>query len=168
MGKKNWFKSPWIIRELTFSGPVRLPYPTGLFRKYGNTLQLSGKTRTSPDWYVCGKFCFVFVATLMTLGHGRISTEAVKILICPHDDLINTHPINTKLASQNFLPIFFLSPKFWICFLVKHPIVPILGMFNYIDLKWKGSKSVGYWADYVTSILWPHPLPGPFQGEILK
>ena len=62
----------------------------------------------------------------MTLGHGRISTEAVKILICPHDDLINTHPINTKLASQNFLPIFFFVSQILDLFFSQTSYCPYL------------------------------------------
>ena len=37
------------------------------------------------------------------------------------------------------------------CFMIKRSIRHILGRVGPIDMKWKGSVSIGCWANYVTS-----------------
>ena len=104
----------------------------------------------------------------MTLTQGHVCGIDKQKIACLRDKVRTTHWITTKRSSfiavgmvitwlyfgEVLLETFILANflyKFRMCFFkVKHYFGHISGIVGPIDVKRKGSASVGYWVQYVT------------------
>ena len=50
--------------------------------------------------------------------------------------------------------------------MVKFRNSSISGIVGLIDVKWKGSELIWYWADCMTLALWPHLWPWPWSFKV--